>query len=380
MSANPQVAFCDLNRIYLDQKTETDAAVARVLASGWFILGKECAAFESAMLKDLDPPQSRGGVVGCNSGTDALILPLLEHGVGPGDEVIVPSHTAIPTITAVQSTGATPVFCDIDPETWVMDTRLLRGLISASTRAIIPVHIYGNMADIPAVQRAIGDRTDIALIEDCAQAQGSRMGAAQAGTLGDFGAYSFYPTKNLGAMGDGGAVYSKHAERVERLKMLRFYGQKDRYNALVARGLNSRLDEVQAAILSVRLGKLHAGGERKASLMRRYRDELSGLPLRFQRETQGCTPNWHLAVIRLENTQTRDALMERLGSQGIQTIIHYPKPTHTQPAFSAATRARDTRLPETESLASQILSLPMYPLLTDTEQGQIIQTVRSFFK
>lgn len=371
------VPFFDLRRTYLEQKDEIDRAINAVMDGGWYILGASGQAFE-ARLKSSLVGERQGYALGCNSGTDALILALLAAGVGAGDEVITVSHTAIPTITAIRSTGATPVFVDLDPETWVMDTSRLDAALTPKTKAIVTVHLYGNMVDIPSVRAALrqAGRDDVAIIEDVAQAHGAALAGEQAGTLGRFGAFSFYPSKNIGAYGDGGAIFCQTESDCDLVRMLRNYGQKDRYYAGVDRGTNSRLDEIQAAILSVKLPHLEAWNRRKEQLMSTYRSELASLPLRFQRVTPGVTPAWHLCVIAVEDRSVRDQLMAHLQAQAIQTLIHYPHPTHLQHAFKTS----DTvRLPITETLADSILSLPMNAVLADQEQELVIAGVKSFF-
>jgi len=368
------VPFFDIGRLNATISAELDQASRRVIASGWYILGRECEAFEKSLTDSL------GGVkaVGCNSGTDALTLALLAAGVGPGDEVITVSHTAIPTVAAICSTGATPVLVDVDPGSWLLDPEKISGALSPRTRALIAVHLYGNMCDLDgilAALRAVG-RDDVALIEDVAQAQGARLNGRQAGTIGRFGAFSFYPSKNIGALGDGGAVCAADAEDCRTLAVLRNYGQQDRYHAVAPLGINSRLDEIQAALLAVKLPYLENWNNRKTALMDTYCTELGDLPLAFQAVTSGCRPGWHLCVIACRDSRTRDRLQQHLQTSGVQTIIHYPIPCHLQPAFSSA---RLTGLKVTESLAGRILSLPLSPVLTEAEQVYVITNVRAFF-
>lgn len=372
------IPFFDLRRTYLEQKEEIDHAVLSTLDSGWYILGKQGQAFEARFKQSLvgDEP---GFALGCNSGTDALVLALKASGVGPGDEVITVSHTAIPTITAIQATGGTPVFIDIDPATWLMDLALLERALTKRTKAIVTVHLYGNMVDVPGVKAILArvGREDVSIIEDVAQAQGASIHGQQAGTIGRFGAFSFYPSKNIGALGDGGAVFCRQAEDQEHVRMLRNYGQKDRYYASLSQGVNSRLDEIQAAILSVKLPKLQTWNRRKDQQIEAYRTEFEGLPLRFQQLTPGVTPAWHLCVVALDDGETRDRFMAHLTEAGVQTLIHYPHPTHRQAAFRTE---NPVSLPETESLASRIVSLPMNAVLASGEQEAVIAAVKSFFR
>ena len=371
------IPFLDLKKVNTELEREIHEAVLKAVDSGWYILGRGCEQFEKDCKKLLlgDRP---GYVTGCNSGTDALILSLLAGGVGPGDEVVTVSLTAIPTICAIHAVGAHPVFVDIDPDTWVLDVDLVGRALSQTTKAVIPVHLYGNMVDMGALMNVISrsGRKDIFVIEDVAQAHGSMLAGGQAGTFGRFGAFSFYPSKNIGALGDGGAVLCHTSEDAASLKSLRNYGQRDRYNAETKRGLNSRLDEIQASVLTVKLRYLDQWNKKKAALMELYRSRLAGLPLHFQTVTPGCDAAWHLCVIAMDNQGTRDALMTHLSNAGIQTLVHYPIPTHRQKAFSELGAAT---LPNTESLSSRILSLPMNTTITAEESDYIAERTRSFF-
>ncbi len=352
-----KVPFLDLKTVNAPLEQDIEEAVRRVVDSGWYIMGKECAAFEQELAADLSGGTDGGYVVGCNSGTDAIALALRAAGVGRDDEVITVSHTAIPTAAAIVSIGATPVFVDIDPLTWVMDVTKVGSALTEKTKAIVPVHLYGNMADVYALRILLQEngREDVAIVEDCAQAQGSFLREKQAGTIGDFGAYSFYPSKNIGALGDGGAVFTRDEAAKERLLMYRNYGQKDRYHALVSGGINSRLDEMQAAVLRVKLPLLHDWNAHKRVLMKIYREELQDLPMEFQTVTTGCEPGWHLCVAAFEGDVSRDDMQQTMRDHGVETLIHYPHPVHTQEAFQAYSREA---LPVTEDLAKRIVSLP----------------------
>lgn len=372
-----KIPFLDLKKVNMELGKDIKRAIQVVIDSGWYILGENGETFEknckTALVGDRE-----GYVIGCNSGTDAIVLSLLAAGVGPDDEVITVSHTAIPTICAINAVGAKPVFIDIDADTWVMDVNQLLPAITPKTKAIIPVHIYGNMVDINALNEFINQsgRKDISVIEDVAQAQGSRFYDREAGTLGRFGAFSFYPSKNIGALGDGGAVLCHTAMDMNCLKSLRNYGQKDRYHAEIMRGVNSRLDEIQAAILDIKLKHLDEWNQRKSKLMDIYREELSDLPLKFQEVTTGCEPAWHLCVIAMDDNKTRDALLSYLNKEGIQALIHYPVPNHLQKAFTSVS---SNRLPNTENLADSILSLPFNTAISQKEVQYMIKSVHSFF-
>lgn len=371
-----EVPFFDLKRLVELEKPQLEEAARRVVTSGHYILGREVNAFEDEFSRYL-LGAGTSGFVGCNSGTDAIVLSLLAAGVEPGGEVVVPSNTAIPTVSAIVSLGARPVFCDVDKDTWLVTWRSLETRVSKNTQGVVLVHLYGNMVDIPAIRRGLKEQgLTPTLIEDVAQATGSRLGEKAAGTLGDFGAFSFYPTKNIGALGDGGGVFCANSNLSERLRMLRNYGQRTRYLAELPRGLNSRLDEMQAAILRVRLAGLDKASGIKDRQMALYRQGLSELPIALQLVTPGCKPCWHLAVIATESGEIRDRLMRHLEEKGVQTLIHYPNPVSSQPAFKAYA---DGRFPHAESLATRILSLPLNVTLTPSEQEYVIQSVRSFF-
>lgn len=369
-----RIPFLDLKAINQEIIEEINAASQRALQSGWYILGKENEVFESDLKESLVGGR-QGYAVGCNSGTDAIVLALLAAGVGPGDEVITVSLTAIPTVSAICETGAEPVFVDIDPATWVMDVSQVSALLTSRTKAVVAVHLYGNMVDVFALREVLkqANREDVLIIEDVAQAHGASLQGAQAGTIGDFGTFSFYPSKNIGALGDGGAVFCKEEKFYKRLTMLRNYGQESRYCATMQRGRNSRLDEVQAAILAVKLKHLPKWLETKNTQMAFYRDALSSLPIQFQQVTGDCTPGWHLCVIALAAAKDRQTFMERLKDKGIDTLIHYPIPNHQQVAFSRLSRQA---LPETENLAGRILSLPLNTVLSKPKQEYIIEIIK----
>jgi dTDP-4-amino-4,6-dideoxygalactose transaminase len=373
-----KVPFFDLRRLYLEQKQEIDSAIRHVLDSGSYILGQSCQTFEEHLKKYLSKEGS-GEVIACNSGTDALILSLLASGIQVGDEVLTVSHTAVPTVSAIRSVGAVPVFIDIDADTWLMDLKKLEMGIAPQTKAIVAVHLYGNVVPIPSIQEILKKkgREDIVVIEDAAQAQGASFQSQQVGTMERFGAFSFYPTKNLGALGDGGAIFSRSEEDASLLRMLRNYGKKDHYTAHVARGVNSRLDEIQAAILTVRLNKVSEWNLRKFEMIKAFRREFEELPIRFQEQAFGSQAAWHLCVIALESEVIRDKLMKYLETHGIQTLIHYPIPTHLQTAFVSK---KSTSLPITEKLSKTILTLPMNAGLKNEEQDHVIETVQSFFQ
>src|SRR3954454_2559112 len=268
-----RVAFANFRRTVEGLRPELDAAVARVLDSGWFLLGREGEDFE----REFAAWVGTSHAVGCASGTDAIELILRAAGIGEGDEVITQANTCVPTVAAIARAGATPVLCDVEPEAGTIDPASLERALSPRTRAVVPVHLYGQIGDVDAVTELARD-AGVAVIEDCAQAHGASAGGRAAGTIGVAGAFSFYPTKNLGGFGDGGAVTTSDAELDERLRLVRHYGQANRYEH-VAEGVNSRLDEIQAALLRVRLAHLAEGNARPRAIARHYADALAGSPV-----------------------------------------------------------------------------------------------------
>ncbi|HKB40142.1 MAG TPA: DegT/DnrJ/EryC1/StrS family aminotransferase, partial [Gemmataceae bacterium] len=335
MPARPVLLPADPGAGYLAHKGAIDAAVRRVLESGWYILGQEAAAFEAEFARYLGVRHA----VGVGSGTDALHLALRACGVGPGDAVITASHTAVATVAAIELAGAAPVLVDIDPRSFTLDPNRLeqavaehggRGRASSAGRlkAVIPVHLYGHPADMPAVMD-IARRHDLIVIEDCAQAHGAAVERRKVGTWGHLAAFSFYPTKNLGALGDGGAVVTNDPQTAERARLLREYGWRERYKSEVA-GMNTRLDELQAAVLRVKLRHLDRENARRRELARTYDAALSATPLVLPRPRGDVDHVYHLYVVR---SQQRDELRASLKADGIGTSIHYPTPVHLQPAY-----------------------------------------------
>ena len=341
------VKFGDLQREYAEILPELDGAVQRVLRSGWFILGQELAGFEQAFAAYLGVQHC----VGCASGTEAISLALMAADVGPGDEVITVAHTAVPTISAISMTGAQPVFVDIRPDTCLMDVGLVEAAITPRTRAILPVHLYGQCADINPLL-ALAARHASPVIEDCAQAHGATHRGRKAGSMGQMAAFSFYPSKNLGCYGDGGAVTTGDQALAEKLTMLRNYGQRRRYYHEII-GINSRLDEIQAAILAAKLPHLDAWNRRRRQIAGLYTAGLAGLPALLPVEAPGGEHVYHLYVIQVTE---RDRLQLFLAERGIQTLIHYPIPAHLQPAY-AGLGYKAGSLPVTERVAGAIKTL-----------------------
>jgi dTDP-4-amino-4,6-dideoxygalactose transaminase len=363
-----RVPFGDLKTHYQTYRTQLDTAIGRVLQSGHFILGPELERFE----KDFETYLGTGYVAGCASGTEAIYLALAACDVGPGDEVLVVAHTAVPTINAISMMGATPIFVDIDPATCLMDVNDLAKRITKRTKAIVPVHLYGQTVDMETVMK-LAKEHGLKVIEDCAQSTGARYKGTMAGTIADFGAFSFYPSKNLGAFGDGGAVSTSSRENFDRLVMLRNYGQSKRYFHDVI-GINSRLDEIQAAILSAQIPYVPEWNERRQEIAKRYTQALKDV-VQTPVEAPDNSHVYHLYVIQ---TEKRDELQAYLLDQGIQALIHYPNPAHLQKAY-AYLGWQPGSLPVTEKVARQILSLPMYQGLTDEQVDAVIKAVREFY-
>ena len=360
------IPFLNLQAQYQQLQSEIDAAVARVLASGWYVLGPEVEAFEQAYARLVGCEFG----VGTGSGTGALQLALLAAGVGPGHEVITVSHTAVATVAAIRLVGARPVLVDVDPARYTLDPNHLASALSPRTRAIIPVHLYGQ----PAAMAPILDFArahDLVVIEDCAQAAGARYQGRPVGCWGDLAAHSFYPTKNLGAAGDAGMVTTNHPEFAQRLRALRQYGWHTRYISQEV-GLNSRLDPIQAAILAVKLPHLPRWNRLRQALAARYAQALAGTQARLPQPFADSEHVYHLFVIRHPH---RDAIQAYLRQQGIGTLIHYPMPVHLQPAYQDLGYGPGS-LPVTERLAQEVLSLPLYPELPTDAVDRVAMALR----
>ena len=364
----PNIRQADPGAFIRQHRPEVLAALERVADSGWYVLGTEVAAFEREFASQLGLPHATGVA----NGTDAVALALRALGVGPGSRVATVSHTAVATVAAIEMAGASPVFIDIDLDTYTLDPRALAIALERAgpIHAVIAVHLYGHPADIPAIVQ-IASRSGIPVIEDCAQAHGARMGTRCVGGLTDAAAFSFYPTKNLGAMGDGGLVASAAEQTMERVRILREYGWRQRFISEVT-GVNSRLDELQAAFLRVRLPFLEAANRRRAVIASAYESGLahSGLILPVQRA--GVTHVYHQYVVR---HPYRDDLAARLRQAGIGTGVHYPVPVHCQPAYEGRCTPGPAGLEATEKAAREVLSLPMYPELDDASVAEVIDAV-----
>jgi dTDP-4-amino-4,6-dideoxygalactose transaminase len=370
MRSATAVPMVDLGAQYRRIKPEVDAAIARVVDGGHFIKGEDCTLFESEFAAWC----GAAAAVGVANGTDALTLALKAYGVGPEDEVVTVSNTFIATGEAILLNGARPVFIDVDPKTFTMDAGQLEKAITAQTKVILPVHLYGHPADMTAIN-AIAARHGIPVLEDAAQAHGAEVGGKRAGTLGHAACFSFYPGKNLGAYGDAGMVVSNDREYAARVRQLANHGAgTNKYDNVVA-GTNSRLDTLQAAVLRVKLRSLDAWNAERRERVDAYTRALAGgRGVTLPSEAAGMTSAWHLYTIRVAN---RDALQKHLGAAGIATAVHYPRPIHLQPAMAAA-GGRPGDLPVSEALSREVLCLPLYPELPMDAVLEIAAEVRTF--
>ena len=359
---------------YLAQRDEIDGAIRRVLDSECHILGNEVSAFEAEFARYLGAAHT----VGVANGTDAIELALRACEIGPGAQVISVSHTAVATVAAIERCGAEPVLVDIDPATFTIDVekleQTLRAAVPGRVRAIVPVHLYGRPAAMPEIL-SLAEEHRVRVIEDCAQAHGATLGERKVGTFGDLGAFSFYPTKNLGAVGDGGAVVTANAELAVRVRELREYGWRQRY--ISARpGVNSRLDELQAAVLRIKLRLLDEGNARRLECARFYDAALADLPLLRPLEQPGWRHAHHLYVVR---SAIRDELLAHLREEGIPAQVHYPQPVHLQPAYRGRVVTGCGGLAETERACEQVLTLPLHPYLNETHLARVVDTLREWF-
>jgi dTDP-4-amino-4,6-dideoxygalactose transaminase len=362
------VPFVDLRAQHESISEALSEAVKRVIGRSSFILGPELESFEREFGAYCGCPHA----IGVASGTEALHLALWACGVGAGDEVITVSHTFIATVLAIRFVGADPVFVDIDPTTYTIDVSQVEGAVTPRTKAIIPVHLYGQTADMEPLL-AVARRHGLRVIEDACQAHGARYRGRAAGTLGDVGCFSFYPAKNLGALGDGGMVVTNDSNLAERLRLLRNYGQREKYYHSMP-GTNSRLDELQAAFLRAKLPHLDDWNSRRQAVARSYREHIRSRHVRLPDEAPWGTHVYHLFVVR---SPARDALQRHLAASGIGTLIHYPVPVHEQEAYTSF-GGRPWSLPETERAAREIISLPMFPELSPEQIRVVAETVNAF--
>lgn len=351
---------------YKEERPEIMAAVEKVFSSGKLILGESVAGFE----RNFAAYNGTRFGVGVNSGTDAIFLALKSMGIGQGDEVITVSNTAIPTVAAIVSTGATPVFVDIDPSTYLMDVSKLEAKLTSRTKCILPVHLYGQCADMEAISRIAPGR-NLFVLEDCAQSTGALQKGKKSGSMGHASAFSFYPTKILGAYGDGGMVLTSDQELAERIRRIRMYGTSKTYYSF-EHGYNSRLDEVQAEILNVKLKRLDQYISRRQQLARLYDRELEGMGLVLPATTVGNEHAYYLYVVRHPR---RDEIISELAKREIFVNISYPHPIHLMEGYRFLAYERGA-FPETEKAAGEIFSLPMYPKLTDDQALAVCKSLR----
>ncbi len=363
---NHQVPFLDLQRLHHELRGPLLAAFQRVLESGWFVLGPEVEAFEAEFAQYCGVKHC----VGVGNGLDAIHLLLRAYGIGEGDEVLVPSNTFIATWLAVSQCGAIPIAVEPRADTYNIDPTGLASAITARTRAIIPVHLYGQPADMDAINE-VAQQHGLIVIEDAAQAQGALYKGRRAGALGDAAATSFYPGKNLGALGDGGAVLTNDAQIAERVRQLRNYGSKVKY-VHDGLGFNSRLDEMQAAFLRVKLNLLDDWNAQRSTVAAKYSYRLQDSRLVLPYVPNWASPVWHLYVVQ---SPERDALRAHLQRRGIATVIHYPTPPHQQFCYANSTHLD---LPVAETLSDQVLSLPISPLMTPHEVEHVVEAIYSF--
>ena len=365
-----QVPPFSLGQQINDLGTDLEEAVLQVLRSGQYIGGAQLNAFEDAFATSVDTSHA----VGCNSGTDALILALRALEIGPGDEVITCSFSFFATAEAISAVGATPVFVDVDPVTYLIDLDRIEAAITPATKALMPVHLFGRPVDMTRLM-AIAKAHRLKVVEDCAQATGARWNGQPVGSFGDVGCFSFFPTKNLGAAGDGGAATTCDAGLAQTMRELAVHGMPKRY-LHTALGYNSRLDAIQAAVLNVKLPHLADWVRRRSAIAARYREQLAGLQgLSLPSDEHGHS--WNQFVVRISSD--RDAFKQILQDSGVSTIIYYPIPIHSQPAY-AHLRQQTGPLPITEQLCQQVLSLPIFPELTDQQQQTVIETLRKLLR
>ena len=357
------IDFLDLRRVNARDEAALREACDRVLRSGWFVLGEEVSAFEAEFARYCGVRHC----IGVANGLDALTLTLKALGLGPGDEVIVPAHTFVATWLAVESVGATMVAVDVKPDTANLDPARVARAITPRTRCILPVHLYGQTAEMEPL-RELAERHGLWLVEDAAQAQGARCGARRAGSLVTAAAFSFYPGKNLGALGDAGAVTTDDDALAERLRKLRNYGSTQKYRHELP-GVNSRLDEMQAAMLRVKLPSLDADNAARSALAARYLEGLRSVDVGLPGVAEGCEPVWHLFVVRVRE---RERVQQALRESGIATLIHYPMACHRQPVFA---HRPWPALPVSDALQHEVLSLPISPVHRPEEIDAVVEAL-----
>ena len=356
-----------LDRQFNAYQTEYEAAALHVLRSGWYVLGKEMEQFE----KNFASFTGAKYCIGLNSGLDALILGIRALEIGPGDEVIVPANTYIASVMGITENGATPVFIEPD-EYYNIDTSKIEKAVTLKTKAILPVHLYGQACNMPAIQK-IAEKYNLFVIEDCAQSHGSCFDNKMTGTFGDVGCFSFYPTKNLGAFGDGGAVITSNSKIAEKIQMMRNYGSKVKYHNEVE-GVNSRLDEIQAALLSVKLTHLKELTDERLKIADRYLTEIENPNLILPETRKGADHVYHQFVVRCTK---RNDFQKHLSDRGIKTLIHYPIPPHLAECY-AYLGYKLGDFPITEQYSDEIVSLPMYNGMTDEEIDYVVRVLNNY--
>lgn len=366
MTPSELVPFVDLQAQHRSLRADIDRAISRVISESSFILGPEVEAFEREFATYLGADNA----VGLSSGTDAIHLALKAMGIGPGDEVIVPAFTFIATASGVSMSGATPVFADIDRTTFLLSPADTARRVTSRTRAIVPVHLYGQALDLAPFQE-LARRHDLRLIEDACQAHGARVGDRKVGTLGDVGCFSFYPSKNLGALGDGGLAVAADPGVAGRIRQLSHHGQATK-NVHSVLGYTNRLDGLQAAILRAKLPHLDAWNAGRRAAAARYTQELEKLDVVVPRSAMDADHVFHVYAIRCAR---RDQLLERFAKLGIQAAVHYPTPVHRQPAY--AHLAGSESLPESERAAAEVVSLPMFAEITAAQQARVVDAIRA---
>ena len=364
-----EIVFLDLHSTYREIRGELDAAYSRVMESGWYILGEEVEAFEREFADYIDAKHC----IGVGNGLEALQLILLGYGIGAGDEVIVPANTYIASWLAISYTGATPIPVEPDPATYNIDPQRIEGVITSHTKAIMPVHLYGQPVEMAKIW-GIAEKFGLRIIEDAAQAHGGCYENRMAGNLGDAAGFSFYPTKNLGAFGDAGAVVTNDDELADKVRVLRNYGSRKKYYNEV-KGHNSRLDPMQAAFLRVKLGRLDEWNQRRSLIANCYLDNLRGIPhLGLPYVPSSVIPVWHVFIV---SHPERDRLQEYLKEQGIGTLIHYPVPPHLSEAYREL-GYRAGNFPITEKMADTFLSIPMGPHLSMDDADYVSEKIRDY--
>jgi dTDP-4-amino-4,6-dideoxygalactose transaminase len=360
------VPFLDLGRQVESMRAELDRAIGDVLNAGRFVLGEPVDAFEREFAEYCGAEHA----IGVASGTDAIALALGAVGVGGGDEVITVANTCVPTVAGIEQAGAIAVLVDVKASSMTLNPDALDGALTERTRAILPVHLYGRCAEMSPIL-TFAAKHGLKVVEDAAQAHGAEYDGRRAGSLADAAAFSFYPTKNLGALGDGGAVVTNDPEVAERARLLRTYGERRRYESIL-HGTNSRLDTIQAAVLRAKLRRLDAWNERRREIAGIYLASLPDSPLALPREEDGARHVYHLFVVQ---TPARDAFRSALAEAGVETLVHYPRAVHQHPAY-AHIAVGAGGVAESERLVQQIVSLPLYPELRDDEVGHVVDAVR----